>query len=201
MKIIAITAAAFFFFLGCVGCVAQNRQNEPSSLTGDNTVLVAYFSRTGNTERLAKTVRELAGGDLFEIVPVNPYPSDYNACLARASQELSQNSRPPLSTHVENMDAYNIIFIGYPIWCGNTPMVIRSFLEEYDLEGKTIVPFCTHGGSGLSDSVTAVRILCPGSTILDGLAVSVSNVGGARNTVANWIKELGLYKIRRSENK
>jgi flavodoxin len=180
MKTIAIAAAVLLPFLGCTG-------------GGDNTVLVAYFSRTGNTEKLARTIRKIAGGDLFEIVPVNPYPGDYNACLTRVSQELSDNSRPPLSTHVENMAAYDVIFIGYPIWLGNTPMVVRSFLEEYDLAGKTVIPFCTHGGSGLANSVAAVMSLCPGSTILKGLAVIGSNADNASNTVSVWINEL-VYK-------
>jgi flavodoxin len=193
MKIMAITAAAFLVFLGAGGSAAKIEENAaPQVPGGNNRVLVAYFSRTGNTERLARTIHELAGGDLFEIVPAALYPSDYNACLTRASQELSDNSRPPLSTHVENMADYDVIFIGYPIWMANTPMVIRSFLEEYDLTGKTIIPFCTHGGSGLSGSVAAIRSLCPGSTILDGLAVSRSNLDGERDMVSNWIKGLGL---------
>ncbi|MDR1972112.1 MAG: flavodoxin [Treponema sp.] len=192
MKIIAITAAALFFFLGCARGGTQNRQNETSELTGDNRVLVAYFSRTGNTEGLAKTIHELAGGDLFEITPVEPYPSDYDECLARALAELSGDSRPPLAARVENMDTYNVIFIGYPIWCGDAPMVIRSFLEEYDLAGKTVVPFCTSGSSGLSGSVAAIKRLCPESTIPDGLAVSASSLGSARDAVSTWLKGLGL---------
>jgi flavodoxin len=204
MKIIAVGAAALFLFLGCAGRLAQNQsveaqaeapteaQSEAQPVPGGERVLVAYFSRTGNTETLAATIHELAGGDLFEITPSAPYPENYNDCLARATQELADDSRPPLSTRVENMAGYELIFIGYPIWLGNTPMVIRSFLEEYDLAGKTIIPFCTNGGSGLANSVAAIRSLCPGSSVREGLAITGSRAGTARNTVSDWLKGLGI---------
>lgn len=169
---------------------AQNVSDdaEPASAK----ILVAYFSRTGNTETIAEMIADSTGGTLFEIVPENAYPEEYSACTAQAQQEQNDNARPALATHVENMAEYDVIYIGYPIWWGTMPMLMFTFLEEYDLDGKTIVPFCTHGGSGLSRSVSDITAACPGATVLNGLAVSGSSAAGAGETVKNWIADLNL---------
>jgi flavodoxin len=135
----------------------------------ENNILVAYFSHTGNTRVIANQIHENVGGDIFEIVTVDPYPDDYNACVDKAKQEQDDNSRPELATKVENMDSYDVVFVGYPNWWGTMPMAVFTFLEEYDFSGKTIVPFCTHEGSGLGRSVEDIKELCPQSTILEGL--------------------------------
>jgi flavodoxin len=189
MKIFAIAAAALFFLGGCAGDAAL-KQAPPQGPKGK--VLVAYFSRTGNTETLAKIVRETTGGDLLPITASLPYPADYNECLKRATQEQADNARPSFSTPPENMASYEVIFIGYPIWLGTTPLIIRSFLEAYDFSGKTLIPFCTHGGSGIAGSAAVIRELCPGSRILEGLAVTARELDTAQTTVAAWIKGLGL---------
>jgi flavodoxin len=192
MKITAVAAAVLFLFFGCAGTQKQSLEAPPSGDPSGRRTLVAYFSRTGSTEALAKIVQKTAGGDLFKITPSTPYPADYQECLQRASQERADNFRPPLATRVENMAAYDVVFIGYPIWLGNVPMVIRSFLEAYDFSGKTVIPFCTHGGSGLSGSAAAVKALCPGSVVLEGLAVKGTNAAAAQGAVSIWIRELGL---------
>lgn len=167
--------------------------NLPSAKSG---VLIAYFSHTGNTKTVAELIQAETGGSLFEITAEKPYPDDYDACLAQASQELAGDYRPELSSHVSDMGEYDTIFVGYPIWHGNTPMAIRSFLEEYELSGKTIIPFCTSGSSGIAQSVSAIRSLCPGSEVSDGLGVTRANLSRAPELVSDWLGRLGIEKTQ-----
>jgi len=155
-------------------------------------ILVAYFSHTGNTRVIANQIHEKVGGDIFEIVTVNPYPTDHDAVVDQAKQEQEDNYRPELATKVENMDSYDVVFIGYPNWWGTMPMPVFTFLEEYDFSGKTIIPFCTHEGSGLGRSVEDITKLCPQSTILDGLAIRGSSVETAQDDVSEWLREIGM---------
>jgi len=177
-------------------------------------ILIVYFSRAGNsygtedvdavtsaslaipgnTAVIANMVEEAIGGDLFQIITVDPYPKDYRETTDVARVELDEDARPELSTHVENMDAYDIVVLGYPNWWGTVPMAVYTFLEEYDFSGKTIVPYCTHQGSGLGRSATDIKTLCPDSTILDGLAVSGSRVSNAQSDVNKWLSDLGLVE-------
>jgi flavodoxin len=154
--------------------------------------LCAYFSHSGNTREIAHLIHEYVGGDVFEIVSADPYPGDYNEVVEQAQKELKQDYRPVLKTKVENMDLYDVIFVGYPNWWGTIPMPVTTFLSEYDFSGKTIVPFCTHEGSALGRSVADIKGLCPQSTILEGLPVRGSDVKNARNKVSGWLRELGM---------
>lgn len=155
-------------------------------------ILVAYFSHSGNTREIANQIHEKIGGDIFEIVTVNQYPTDYDAVVDQAKQEQEDNYRPELATEIENMDSYDVVFVGYPNWWGTMPMPVFAFLEEYDFSGKTIIPFCTHEGSGLGRSVEDITELCPQSTILDGLAVRGSSVETAQDDVSEWLHEIGM---------
>jgi flavodoxin len=112
-------------------------------------ILVAYFSHSGNTREIANQIHKSADGDIFEIQSVNPYPHDYDAVVEQAKQELKSGHKPALKTKMENIKSYDLGFIGYPIWWGTFPAPVKTFLSEYDFSGKTIVPFCTHEGSGL----------------------------------------------------
>lgn len=145
-------------------------------------VLVAYFSRVGNeysvgsitkgnTAIIADIIAEATDAKLFEIKPVKPYPTDYDECTKVASREKATKVRPEIVGKVENFQDYDTIFIGYPIWWGDMPMVVYTFLESYDFSGKKIVPFCTHGGSGLSSTDQAITLACPNSKILQGFAI------------------------------
>ncbi|HWQ70884.1 MAG TPA: flavodoxin [Desulfitobacteriaceae bacterium] len=163
-----------------------------TSGTKENNILVAYFSHSGNTRIIANQIHEKVGGDIFEIVTVNPYPKDYDAVVDQAKQEQEDNYRPELATEVENMDSYDVVFIGYPNWWGTMPMPVFTFLEEYKFSGKTIIPFCTHEGSGLGRSVEDITELCPQSTILDGLAIRGSSVETAQDDVSEWLREIGM---------
>lgn len=168
-------------------------------------ILIVYFSRTGynypnqwleigHTARVAGYIADLTGGECFEIISVVPYPDNYQETVAIARTELSQNARPAIKDKIEDIDKYDTIFIGNPIWHGAAPMIIRTFYESYDLTGKTLIPFTTHAGSGLGDSERLARSYFPNNTILDGLAVQGTNSAYARGDVERWLKRIGIIK-------
>lgn len=154
--------------------------------------LIAYFSWSGNTEQMAELIQAETGGDLFEIEPAAPYTDDYDALLDIAQQEQDDNARPELASAVENWDSYDVVFVGYPDWWSDAPMIVYSFLESYDWEGKTLVPFCTSGGSGFGRSLDKLPDSAPGAAILEGLHISGSRVDSAAEEVAAWIDGLAL---------
>jgi len=163
-------------------------ENKPDS--GTKNILVAYFSHTGNTREIANQIHKIVGGDIFEIQAVTTYPDDYDAVVQQARRELDSGYKPALKTKIKNIKSYDLVFIGYPIWWGTFPAPVKTFLSEDDLSGRTIVPFCTHEGSGLGRSVTDIAALCPHSTILDGLFVWGKNAKTAQNDVSAWVRRL-----------
>jgi flavodoxin len=173
----------------------KNELREPKSESGITSgtegkkILIAYFSHSGNTRVIANQIHESVGGDIFEIVTVNRYPGDYDEVVEQARKELREEYTPELKTKVENMESYNVVFVGYPNWWGTMPRPIATFLSAYDFSGKTIAPFCTHEGSGLGRSATDIKELCPQSTILDGLAVRGRDVKKAQKEVSEWLRK------------
>jgi len=157
-------------------------------------VLIVYFSHSGNTREMANQIHGIVGGDLFEIVTVQPYPQEYKAVIAIAKRERDSQFRPKLTKRVESLDSYDLIFLGYPNWYGTLPMALMTFLEENDLSGKTIVPFCTHGGGGLEKGVEDIQRLAPRATLLEGLAVKGALVKTAKGDVENWLRKLGMVR-------
>ena len=156
-------------------------------------ILIAYFSATNNTEGIANHLNEILDADLYEIVPETPYTSDdlnYNDRSSRSSQEMNDpDARPAISGSVDNMEQYDIIFLGYPIWWGEAPRIINTFLESYDLSGKTIAPFCTSASSPLGSSARNLEELADNVTWLDGQRFS----GGASSAdVQSWVDSLNL---------
>ena len=156
-------------------------------------VLIAYFSATNNTENIANHLNEIVDADLYEIVPETPYTADdlnYNDSSSRSSQEMNDpDSRPVISGSVENMEQYDVIFLGYPIWWGEAPRIINTFLESYDLSGKTIAPFCTSASSPLGSSATKLQDLTGSAAWLEGQRFS----GGASvSDVQSWVDSLNL---------
>ncbi|WMW25644.1 flavodoxin [Methanolobus sediminis] len=166
--------------------------------------LIAYFSRAdnnyvsgkivnltvGNTKLAAGMIHEITNGELFSIDTVQSYPKDYSATVNVAKKELNGNTRPELSSHVKDMESYNVVFLGYPNWLGTMPMPVFTFLEEYDFSGKTIVPFCTHEGSGMGRSENDIANLCPESTVLKGLAIHGSRVSSAKKDIEGWLESI-----------
>ena len=157
-------------------------------------ILVAYFSHSGNTREIANQIHKSVGGDIFEIQAVKPYPHDYDAVVQQARQELDSGYKPVLKTKIENIKSYDLVFIGYPNWCSTVPAPVRTFLSEYDFSGKTILPFCTHEGSGLGRSATDISKLCPKSTLLDGVAIRGRDVKTAQNKVFEWLEKIKITK-------
>lgn len=164
--------------------------------------LVAYFSRrgynylngeivflqVGNTEVVAKKIRELTGSDLFQIETVKSYPEDYNETTTVAKKEQNENVRPELTRTVDGMDDYDVIYLGYPNWWGTMPMAVHTFLESYDFAGKTIIPFCTHEGSAMGRSEGDIKKLCPKAKVLSGLAIKDGSVNKSDEKIAAWCK-------------
>ena len=157
-------------------------------------ILVAYFSHSGNTREIANQIHKSMSGDIVEIQSVKAYPTDYDAVVKQARQELDSSYNPALKTKLENIKSYNLIFIGYPIWWRTFPAPVKTFLSEYDLSGKIIVPFCTHAGSGQVRSITDVSKLCPKSTILEGIAVWGRDAKTAQNEVSDWLHKIKMTK-------
>lgn len=169
--------------------------NNPSDNDSSDTakVLVAYFSATNTTEGVAKTIADSLGADLYEITPEQPYSAadlDYHDDKSRSTIEMNDpNARPVISGSVENMDQYDIVFIGYPIWWGQAPRILSTFVESCSFSGKTVVPFCTSGGSGMGSSAKNLEGLTSGATWLSGTRL---NGGASRSSIVEWIDELGL---------
>lgn len=177
---------------------AQTNDNNTTNTENDNKntqigkVLVVYFSQSGNTEAVANFIHDAVGGDIVKLETETPYPSDYDELVDYAQEEQRENARPVLSTHIDNIDEYDTIFLGYPNWWGDMPMSIYTFLDEYDLSGKTIAPFITHGGSGLSGTPENIKKEEPNATVTEGLAVSGSSSRNSQSTVNNWLAEIGF---------
>ncbi len=152
-------------------------------------VLIAYFSWGGNTRGIAEEIQSQTGADLFEITPVTPYSSDYNTVLDEAQGDQNAQARPELANHVEDMGQYDTIILGYPNWWASIPMPVATFLEEYDFAGKTIVPFCSHGGGRFGQSLTAIAKLAPDAEMREGLAINYSGGSGMPDDVSKWLDQ------------
>lgn len=164
--------------------------SQPETMT-DGT-LVVYFSCTGNTKGVAAKIADLCNADIYEIVPAEPYTSadlNYNDDNCRANREMNDESaRPAIGGQLIDLSGYDTVFIGYPIWWGTMPRIINTFLDAYDLSGKTVMPFCTSGSSGISTSVSAIRSTLPDADVRDGLRASGADDGA----IAAWISENGI---------
>lgn len=158
-------------------------------------VLIAYYSRTGNTRAVAEGIRTVVPGDLFELKTSHTYPAAYRPTTDQAKREQDQNFRPKLVADVADIDGYDTVFLGFPNWWSTMPMAFFTFLETHRLAGKTVVPFCTHEGSYLGGSVADIRRLCPQARLLDGIALRGGEGGyakseAARREVSSWLRRL-----------
>lgn len=175
---------------GMESTVQANETGETDSEEGS--ILVAYFSWSGNTETVANLIAQQTGGDLFEIVPATPYTDDYDTLLDVARQEQAEDARPALANTVENWDSYDTVFVGYPNWWSDAPMAVYTFLESYDFTGKTLIPFNTSSSGGFGRSLSGVTQSAPGAEILEGLALTESELDDASSRVSAWISGVGL---------
>lgn len=159
---------------------------------GDGNILIAYFSWGGNTQGIAEEIQRQTGADLFEITMVHPYSDDYNTVLDEAQRDQNEQARPELASHVENMKQYDTILLGYPNWWASIPMPVASFLEEYDFSGKTVIPFCSHGGGRFGQSLTAIAKLVPDAAMGEALDIHYSGGSSMPDDVSNWLAANGL---------
>lgn len=193
--------------------VANPEETESSDEAADaentgngSNILVAYFSlageqydvgviEEGNTSIIAHMIAEQTGADLFEIEPGAPYPESQSELLAVSQEERSESARPEIANEVENWNDYDTIFIGYPIWWGDMPMIVYNFVESYDFEGKTVIPFCTHGGSGLAGTESTIEEIT-GASMVEGFAISGETAQNdrdrSRNEVNTWLDEISF---------
>ncbi|MCH5213272.1 MAG: flavodoxin [Oscillospiraceae bacterium] len=191
--------------------VAENNTSQENggatTETNGSNILVAYFSRTGeqygvgviekgNTAIVADMIAEETGADTFEILPADDYyPTTYKELTEVAQQEKNENARPAIKDEIINFSDYDTVFIGYPNWWGDMPMIVYTFLESYDFDGKTVIPFCTHAGSGLSGTEGTMKSKLSGATVETGLAVTGATAqndqSSARTAVESWLSKLG----------
>ena len=165
----------------------------PDDVDASTTASIQVWNNetTGNTGVVADMIADATGADLFSIQTVEKYPDSYEATVDQGQEEQSADARPALATHIENLDSYDVIFLGFPNWWGDMPMALYSFLDEVDLSGKTIVPFVTSGGSGFSDTIRTIESMESGATVQEGLSINGSSAASAQDQVNEWLAELG----------
>ena len=166
--------------------------DDPQQMTTEeaNSTVVIDGQVLGNTQYMAQVIQQATGADLFRIEPAEPYPTDHETMVALAADEQEQNARPAIQGQVEDLEAYDRIYIGYPIWWGDMPMILYTFFDQYDLSGKTIVPFGTHGGSGFAGTPDTIEQLEPQATVLEGLTISRDQIQDAEQQIVDWVNGL-----------
>ena len=168
--------------------------NKNNVQNNNGKMLIVYFSWSGNTENAAKMIQEKTEADIVELELVHPYSSNYNKVLDEAQRDVNSNARPELKTKIENMNEYSTIMIGYPNWWATIPMPIATFLESYDFSGKTIIPFCSHGGGEFGQSITDISKLAPNSKIGEGLSIHYSGGSSLSSDIDKWIEKNNIGK-------
>ena len=201
-----------WLMLAVTGCSANDPQTdspdtppvekpeEPAEPSGNRKILIVYFSHTGNTRTIAGYIHDTVKSDLVEIETVDTYTDDYDTLLTQIREEVATEYCPPLTTRIEDIDLYDVIFIGYPIWVETAAPPIRSFLTTHDLAGKTVVPFCTSGTSSAEASYRLIRSLCPQSTVLEGIQIRRGTYDTAYDRVIAWLQKIGIVELNQEEN-
>lgn len=201
---------SFLLFSQATMIMAGQQASTTVSRTGGK-VLVVYFSvpetdgvdassgasrvvvngkMQGNTEYVATVISDATNGDLFEIKTVHTYPGSHKPLIDAAKKESEENARPRLATHIKNLKDYDVVFVGFPNWWYDMPKPLYTFFDEYDFSGKTIIPFCTHGGSRFSGAVKTIREMEKNATVLDGYAIARNRVDGSKNDILRWLEKL-----------
>lgn len=148
----------------------------------------------GNTQYVAAIISEATGSDLFEIKTANTYPGSHAELIEAAKQEIDSNARPKLTTHIKNLSDYDVVFVGFPNWWYDMPMPLYSFFDEYGFSGKTVIPFCTHGGSRFSDAIKTIRELEKDATVLNGHDIAREQVPDSKEGILEWLEKIGMKK-------
>lgn len=166
--------------------------DDPDTPSGDSKILVAYFSWGGTTQRMAQEIVRQTGANIFRIEPVVAYPTDYTECTEVAQEEKNNNARPAIADEVENWEQYDTVFIGCPVWWWTTPMIICTFAESYDFEGKTVVPFCTYASTYRDETLARIVELTPDADHLTGEGLTSGRIN--EQNISSWLKEIGVIK-------
>ncbi len=166
--------------------------DNPDTPSGDSKILVAYFSWGGTTQRMAEEIVRQTGADIFRIEPVVPYPTEYTPCTEVAREEKDNNARPAIADEVENWDDYDTVFIGCPVWWWTTPMIICTFAESYDFEGKTVVPFCTYASTYRDETLARIVELTPDAEHLAGEGLTSGRIN--EQNISSWLNEIGIIE-------
>ena len=212
MKKILILSAIILIIFGLgiseISAISDAESTANDILNKDNDngkILVVYFSRTGenynvgnvevgNTAMVASYIKDYLNADSFEIVPVEKYPDSYDECTNLASKEKDENARPQIEGKIENFDSYDTVFVGYPIWWGDLPMIMYTFMEDYDFNGKNVIPFNTHEGSGNAGTYDTIQSKLPNAKVnTNGLALDgkTARSDDGKTQTLDWLKELG----------
>ncbi len=184
----------YLVLIACISAFAAVAFAQEAQSRRAPRILIAYFSHTNTTRTVAEMIQQQIGGDLFHIATRNPYPQNHQQTVNIARGEVDRNERPALAATIrpDILAQYDIVFLGYPNWWMTMPMAVRTFLDQHDMAGKTIIPFCTHQGSGLSNTVEELRQICTTATVAQGLAINGRAAQRAQNDVANWLRSLGF---------
>lgn len=169
--------------------------DNPNNMTRDeeNSAVVVNGKVLGNVQYLAELIAEKTGSDIFRILPVNPYPTNHKELVERARREKDQNFRPAIQGPMPDLSKYKVIFLGYPMWWYEVPMIIRTLLEKSDFSGKTIIPFNVNGGSDYSNTIDIIRQYQPKAKVItNGISISRNRISGAETPIDRWLKTLEL---------
>lgn len=166
--------------------------DNPDTPSGDSKILVAYFSWGGTTQRMAEEIVRQTGADIFRIEPVVPYPTEYTPCTEVAREEKDNSARPAIAGEVENWSDYDTVFIGCPVWWWTTPMIICTFAESYDFEGKTVVPFCTYASTYRDETLARIVELTPDAEHLTGEGLTSGRIN--EQNISSWLNEIGIIE-------
>lgn len=189
----SVFVLTLFVILGC-NVFATQKTNGDLKMDKDSKILVVYYSLSGNTEAVAKEIQKQTSADIFELETVMEYPSEYRAQTQQAKKEIEAGYKPELKNKIDNIEQYDVVFIGSPCWWSTYAPAVSTFLADYDLSGKILVPFMTHGGSGMGRSESDMKKAAPKSTVVDGLAIRGSRANDSEEEVKEFIDKLDLKK-------
>ena len=169
----------------------DNIQNSEKELSGNEKILIAYFSYTGNTEKLANKIHSKVGGDIIKIETVTPYSNNYDEVVDQVQKDQQNNYKPEIKTKIENIEDYDIIILGSPVWWYKIANPVATFISENDLKDKTIIPFVTHGGYGAGQTLNQIKELAPDSKVLSELSIEGKSVDNSDGQLENWLQNVG----------
>ena len=200
-----IIATIICFLSGCSS--AHQLQTNTQPLVGEKKVLIVYLSRTNNTKAIAEFIHQKVGGTMVALELETPYPADYNATVQQVARENETGYLPPLKTKIDGIEQYDVVFLGFPTWGMQLPPPVKSFLRQYSLKGKTLIPFNTNAGYGEGSSFQTVRELCPQSTVLEGfvirgglerdgqyLVIQGARAEEAQKEVESWLRKIKVLQ-------